>query len=65
MLLLALGGCSRGPIDPSAEQLAQVRALLAALNAGERPTLVDYLQEHTSPEYHDTQAIERGLRPIA
>lgn len=61
VLLLALGGCSRGPIDPSAEELAQVHALLAALNAGSRPTLLDYAQEHTVPEYHDTQAIERGL----
>jgi D-alanyl-D-alanine carboxypeptidase len=61
VLLLALAGCSRGPIEPSADEREQVHALLAALNAGDRPTLEAYAHEHTSPEYHDTRAIERGL----
>jgi hypothetical protein len=61
LMLLVLAGCSRGPQPLTAAEQAEVNALLAALNAGDRPTLVAYAQEHTDPEYHDTKAIERGL----
>jgi len=61
ILLLGLAGCSSGPREPTAEEVAQVHALLAAINAGDRPTLQDYAQQHTSSEYHDTKTIERGL----
>jgi D-alanyl-D-alanine carboxypeptidase len=61
-LLLGVAGCSSEAKEPRPEHLAQVHALLSAINSGDRPTLLAYAQDHTAAEYHDTQAIDRGLQ---